>query len=47
MEADEINISEEIDEETNGALGGAVRSSVDVSLEEPSPGRFFKDYLKF
>ena len=40
MEADEINISEEINDETNGALGGVVHSSVDVSLEEPSPGRF-------
>jgi len=38
MEADEANNTKDIViEEANGALGGDVSSSVDLSLEEPSP----------
>jgi len=38
MEADEANDTKDITiEEANGALGGDVSSSVDLSLEEPSP----------
>ena len=41
MEADEANDTKDITiEEANGALGGDVSSSVDLSLEEPSPGIF-------
>jgi len=38
MEADEANDTKDITiEEANGALGGDVSSSIDLSLEEPSP----------
>ena len=41
MEADEANnVKDIVIEEANGALGGDVSSSVDLSLEEPSPGTF-------
>ena len=41
MEADEANNTKDIViEEANGALGGDVSSSVDLSLEESSPGTF-------
>ena len=42
MEADEANDTKDITiEEANGALGGDVSSSIDLSLEEPSPGIFW------
>ena len=41
MEADEANnVKDIVIEEANGALGDEVSSSVDVSLEEPTPGIF-------
>ena len=41
MEADEANnVKDIVIEEANGALGGEVSSSVDVSLNESTPGNF-------
>ena len=41
MEADEANnVKDIVIEEANGALGGEVSSSVDVSLNESTPGMF-------
>ena len=42
MEADEANnVKDIVIEEANGALGGEVSSSVDVSLNESTPGTFW------
>ena len=41
MEADEANnVKDIVIEEANGAQGGEVSSSVDVSLNESTPGTF-------